>query len=525
VAEQPEFPKDDIPDAVAEPKKGRWSLVWLVPLIAILVGVGLVVRTVLERGPEIVVSFKTADGIEPGKTKVRYKNVEIGVVERVELAGDLENIKAMIRMSKSSKPLLVEDARFWVERPRVSGTNIEGLGTLLSGAYIGMDIGKSSRERMHFDGLERAPLVTFTDPGTHFQLYARQLGSLESGSQVYYRRVAVGQVTKYEMDKDGRGVGVEIFVKAPYDRFVNSATRFWEASGIDVELSAQGIRVDTQSLNTILSGGISFETRGDPDKAQAAEPNARFRLFDTKADAMKMEDLEVVPMRLVFNESVRGLSVGAPVDFRGVEVGRVSSIGGYTDQKQGQIYMTVDVDLFPNRLRAINVGSTVNKSVREGLDLLVAGGLRGQLRSGNLLSGQLLVSLDYFKGAPKAVMKWDSDPPIIPTIPGSLVRFEEQAADLMVSADKLLQSSNDLVKQLQALPLEKMSEDVRSAIQSLDSTLKTVDRQLSDDSMVQQDLRDTLREVAKAAAEARTLLEYQARYPETLIKGKSKEEQ
>jgi len=525
VAELSESPQDEYPDAIAEPKKKGWSLVWLVPIIAILVGVGLVVRTVLERGPEIAITFKTADGIEPGKTKVRYKNVEIGVVERVELSGDLEKVKAVIRMSKSAKPLLVEDARFWVERPRVSGTNIEGLGTLLSGAFIGMDIGKSAKARQSFEGLERPPLVTFTEPGRTFQLRAEQLGSLDSGSQIYYRRVAVGQVVRYEMDRDGKGLNFEIFIKAPYDRFVNSETRFWEASGVDVEFSAQGLRVETQSLNSILSGGIAFETRGNPSKAKPVEPDTSFRLYEKKADAMKIEDTEVVPMRLVFNESVRGLSEGAPVDFRGIEIGRVTEIGGYVDPKSGQISMVVDIDLFPNRLRRINVKRPAKDvSIREGMDLLVAGGLRGQLRTGNFVSGQLLVSLDYFKDAPKAAVKWDSDPPILPTIPGSLVKFEQQAADL-------IQLVGELVKKLESLPLEQISEDVRTTVKSLDntlktveSTLKTVDRQLADDSMLQQDLRDTLREVSKAAAEARALLEYQSRYPESLIKGKAKEE-
>lgn len=520
-----ETPPDEIPTAVVERRKTRWSLVWLVPLIALLMGVGLVVRTAMQRGPDIEVTFRTADGIEPGKTKVRYKNVEIGAVERVELADDMQKVKAVIRMSKSAKPLLVEDARFWVERPRVSGTNIEGLGTLLSGAFIGMDIGKSAKARQSFDGLDRPPLVKFTEPGRTFQLRAEQLGSLDSGSQIYYRRVAVGQVVRYEMEKDGHGLNFEIFIKAPYDRFVNSETRFWEASGVDVEFSAQGFRVESQSLNAILSGGIAFETRGNPSKAKPVEPDTSFRLYEKKADALKFEDTEVVPMRLVFNESVRGLSEGAPVDFRGIEIGRVSSIGASVEQKTGQILMIVDIDLFPNRLRSIDVkqrGKAV--SVREGMDLLVAGGLRGQLRTGNFVSGQLLVSLDYFKGTPKAAVKWDSDPPILPTIPGSLVKFEQQAADL-------IQLVGELVKKLESLPLEQISEDVRTTVKSLDNTLKTVDttlktvdRQLADDSMLQQDLRDTLREVSKAAAEARALLEYQSRHPEALIQGKAKEE-
>lgn len=508
----------DYPSPVVEPKKKGLSLIWLVPLVAIIAGISLGVRTAMERGPEITVTFKTADGIEPGKTKVRYKSVEIGVVEHVELAEDLEKVNAVIRMSKSVTPLLVEDARFWVERPRISGTNVEGLGTLLSGAFIGMDIGKSEKAARRFVGMDRPPLVTFTEPGTQFRLRAKQLGSLDSGSQVFYRRVAVGQVVRYEMEKSGRGVDIEIFVKAPYDRFVNAESRFWEASGFDVELNANGLRVETQSLNSILSGGIAFETRGDPDKAGPVDKNASFRLFERRADAMAMEDEDSVQMRLVFNESVRGLVVGAPVDFRGIDIGRVVSIGGEVDEKLGLVRMVVDIEIYPSRLRKIAIKRFSNEvRMKENIDALVAGGLRAQLRSGNLVSGQLLISLDYFKGAANARMDWNASPPVLPTIPGAFARIEEQV-------QAMLESAAELLAKLKAIPLDQLSQDASAAMRSLDSTLKNVDRQLEDGSLLQHDLRDSLREISKAAAEARVFLEYQSRYPESLIKGKAKEE-
>ncbi len=507
----------EYPGAVIQPKKKGLSLIWLVPIIAILVGLGLVVRTVIERGPDIVVSFQTADGIEPGKTKVRYKSVEVGVVEHIDLAKDLEGIRATIRMAKSADPLLVEDARFWVERPRVSGTNIEGLGTLLSGAFIGMDIGKSNKAKRSFVGMEEAPRVTFTEPGTYFKLRSKQLGSVDSGSQVLYRRVPVGEVVRYEMDKDGSGVDFEIFVKSPYDRFVNAETRFWEASGVEVEMSAQGLRVNTQSLNAILAGGLTFETRGDPEKASPVAKDAVFRLYARRADAMAEEEDVVIPMRLVFNESLRGLAVGAPVDFRGIDIGRVTSIGGEVDRAKGVVQMLVDIDIYPNRLRRITVNREQKLNFRGGMDSLVQGGLRGQLRTGNLLSGQLFVALDFYKGSPKAAIRWDQNPPILPSIPGSLANIEQQAQEMIKSA-------NALLKKFEALPLDRLSDDASTAMRALDSTLKSLDRQLADDSTVQNDLRDTLRELSKAAAEARALIEYLSQHPDALIKGKAKEE-
>jgi paraquat-inducible protein B len=318
------------------------------------------------------------------------------------------------------------------------------------------------------------------------------------------------------MDKEGTGVNIEAFIKAPYDRFINSETRFWEASGFDVELNSSGFRVETQSLNSILSGGIAFETRGDPKDAAPIGKNPTFRLFEQKTLAMALEDTDSLPLRLLFNESVRGLVVGAQVDFRGIPVGQVTRIAGQTNSKTSTVQMVVDVVLHPNRLRNISIQKK-KMGAQDGLNFLVAGGLRAQLRTGNLLSGQLFVSLDFFKGIPKAAMDWKASPPLLPTIPGPMEKFEGQIVDI-------LQSTTELLHKLKALPLDELSQDARATIQSLDKTLKSVDRQLADDSLLQEDLRSSLREVGKAAAEANALLEYLSRHPEALLKGKPKEE-
>jgi paraquat-inducible protein B len=234
----------------------------------------------------------------------------------------------------------------------------------------------------------------------------------------------------------------------------------------------------------------------------------------------------VYVVRFIFNESVRGLVPGAPIDFRGIELGKVTNIGAKFEASTGVMSMTVDAEIYPQRLMNLNVNKNQRaaNTFEEGVDVLVAGGMRAQLRTGSFVSGQLLVSLDFVKGAPKAKADWSGQIPVLPTIPGSLERIEKQATDL-------LQAANDVLQKLNALPLDKITDDLRTTIKTLDSTLKTaetmmknVDRQLADDSQIQQDLRDTLREVSRAAAEARTLLEYQSRYPESLIKGKAKEE-
>ncbi|MGE8475658.1 MAG: intermembrane transport protein PqiB, partial [Paraburkholderia hospita] len=251
----------DLPDAVAVPRK-RWHIqwIWLVPVVAVLVGVWLAVQAVLSQGPTITISFKTGEGLEAGKTKIKFKDVDIGVVKRVALSKDYKTVVATAELTRDATDMLVDDTRFWVERPRVTGGNVSGISTLLSGAFIGMDIGRAKNERRDYTGLEVPPVFASDVPGREFVLNASSLASLDVGSPVYFRRLRVGQVTSYELDKNGGGITMHIFVNAPYDRYVKSDSRFWEAGGIDVALGTDGVKINTQSLVSILIGGLAFET-------------------------------------------------------------------------------------------------------------------------------------------------------------------------------------------------------------------------------------------------------------------------
>ena len=308
-------------------KRRDWlpSLIWLIPIVAALVGITLAAKILIDRGPEVVLTFKTAEGLEAGKTAVKYKDVQIGIVQSIRLARDRSHVRVLVQLNKEADGFTAQDTRFWVVRPRLDTTGISGLNTLLSGAYIGADAGTSEERAGEFTGLELPPIVTRDASGRQYLLRASDIGSLDVGSPVYFRRIKVGQIASYELNADGRGVTLRVFVNAPYDKFVGVNTRFWHASGLDVQLNTSGVTLRTQSLASILLGGIAFRAPEDA-AGPVAQENTAFALAEDETAAMKPPDGPSQTLLLYFNQSLRGLAPGAAVDFRGVVIGEVKSI-------------------------------------------------------------------------------------------------------------------------------------------------------------------------------------------------------
>jgi len=530
------------PDSSLLPKpelhqRRRWglSLIWLVPVVAALAAVVLVTRTYLNSGPAITITFETAEGLEAGKTEVRYKDVVVGRVKQLVLSKDHQQVTVHVDLSKNSTGVAVADTRFWVERPRVGIGGVSGIGTLLSGAYIGVDIGASGEEQKAFKGLEKPPPVTHDQKGRRFVLRTSDAGSLAIGAPLYYRKMPVGNVVGSDLDADGKGVTVQVFVNAPNDRFVTANTRFWNASGVDVALGASGFKLNAQSLATVVAGGIAFASISDDPATPPAAENAEFKLYGDETSALAPPDGPAFDVRMRFRQSTRGLSLGAPVDFQGITLGAVKSILLDFDQEHKEFYTDVVAELFPQRLGPAyntlkHAGSRRELSVADLFKDMIRDGLRAQLRSGNVLTGSLYVGLDFLKPIKPAKLDAYSAELQIPTAPGNLQELQIQLQNIARKLDAVpfdeigtnlrdtLKSANSLLKQLDRdlLPEAKQTlSDARHSIESLDQSM------LAPNAPLQLDARKTLEQLNRAAVSFRTLSDYLEQHPESLIRGKA----
>ena len=547
----------DLPEAtVVPPRRARFSMIWIVPIIAALVAIGIAVQRYLAEGPTITITFKSADGIEAGKTFVKYKEVSIGQVTAVRLADDGARVEVTAKIAQSAASLMVDDAKFFVVRPRISLSGVSGLSTLISGNYIGFEAGTSTKRAKAFTGLEVPPIITGGQAGREFVLKAADLGSLGIGSPVYFRRLPVGQVAAYDLAPDGKSVNLRVFVNAPYDRFVTLDTRFWNASGVDVSFTANGLDVRTQSLVSLLEGGIAFESPPHPTSTTQAEGGATFTLYGDRASAMKLDESVVTHYVLYFHESVRGLAAGAPVTFFGVTVGEVIEVGLYLNPKTLEAKPRVDIAMYPERVFATLPTPQRQNVERDARDtaarhafvrtLVEKRGLRGQLMTGSLLTGSRYVAFAYFPKASPVKVDWAQSEPELPTVTSTLPEFEAKLGNI--------------IDKLERVPLDAIGDDVKTALVTLNDTLKdartTINRFDTDvvpalktalddargalgaaEKMLtsteanltgaaapgQLELRSAMSELARAARSLRVLADYLERHPEALIRGKTTE--
>lgn len=522
---------ETLPEAVVY-RRRLLSLIWLVPLVAALIGAWLIYKTVTETGPKVTISLRSAEGLQAGKTKIKFKDVEIGTVEEIRLSKDLSRVIVSARLVKSAEDYLREDTRFWVVRARVAATEVSGLNTLFSGAYIGLYPGSSSTPAREFQGLDGEPVVQADTPGRMFVLKAQSLGSLHVGSPVYFRQIRVGQVVGYNFDPAAAGLVIKIFIEAPHDAQVSRRTRFWNASGFELSVDAAGLNFSAESLMTVLVGGIAFENPSGPGFGDPAREGEEFLLYPNRQSIDQIIYTRKVPLRLYFDQSVRGLLPGAPVEFRGLRIGRVLDVNLDLDLRAQSLRIPVLIEIEPERIRLRN-GEDVEFSAV--LEQLVGIGLRAQLKTGNLLTGQTLIDLDLHPGAPKRTLGQADGFQVLPTLPAPLT--------------ELVTSLGSLTKKLDQIPYAELSSELRLTLEEFRATLAQtrqmvagVDQQLLPSAdltlkeaqkaleRLQQTLdaeaplsRETtqaMSELARAARSLRQLTDYLEQHPEALLRGR-----
>jgi paraquat-inducible protein B len=534
---------DGRPEPGAIKTSGRWSvsLVWIVPIIALLVGISLVVHNRMQAGPEITITFKTGEGLVADKTQVKYRNVVIGHVSRVELSEDQKSVAATVELVRQAGSFIREDAKYWVVRPRIGAGGVSGIDTLLSGAFIGADSGVSERTTKQFIGLETPPPITYGEPGKRFTLITRDLASLEIGSPVYYHKIPVGQVVGYALDKDGKGVDVEVFINAPNDAYVTRNTRFWNASGIEVGVSANGFNVKTESLSAVLIGGVAF---GAPEYGLASPVAAegdRFDLFSDQQTALAPPPGKAQYLSLRFNQALRGLKVDAPVEFQGVEIGKVVSVNLDFDLKTSTFPIIVGIVIYPESLgeahtkmlKLLNHDPNDLEGSIHIIGNFVEHGLRAQARSGNLLTGQLYISLDFYPKAEKVAFDPNARPVMLPTVPGSLELLQEQIQAVVEKisrlpldriANNLDGSLNELRNGLKQFNGQTLP-GIRVTLDDVRKTLKSANSTLAEDSPQREQLGEAIDELGRMSRSLRDLSDYLGRHPESLIRGRPKASQ
>lgn len=535
--------------------RSGFSVVWLIPILTLLIGGWLIFRTLADQGPVVTIEFRTAAGIEAGRTRVKYKSVDIGVVERVQFAEDFGNVMVRVRFDPGMDHLLRRNTRFWVVRPELSLRGASGLETLISGAYIQVDPGPGSPRR-HFVGLEQQPLITADEPGRTITLVTERLGGIDAGSPIYYRGILAGEVLGRELASDRRSIYISAFVRDPFDQLVRGNSRFWNVSGMDVGFGAEGPEVRMESLQSLIFGGIAFETPAEAEQLTADAEDLLFTLHDSYRDIEERAYIRKLNYVLYFDGSVRGLAAGAPVEFRGIRVGSVSDVRLELDPETLDFNLPVRVEIEPERIMDVTRGP----SPEAVLESLVKRGLRARLQTGSLLTGQLFVELDMYPDSELRLRKADGiGYPELPTVPGAMetitasieklvgqldeIALDEIAANLLgtlegtnallnapelermlVEMEGSVRAFRGILEQVEASDMEATLVAARGVLGNLERTLAVAADALDPQAPMHYNLVRMFSELEETARAIRALVELLEREPQSVIFGRGADE-
>ncbi len=520
-------------EASAEMSSGRrLSPIWILPLVAVAMGLWAVIYTLSNEGPEVQVRFKTAAGLTEGKTKVKFRDVEVGLVTEVRLSRDQQTVIAVLKLDKETRALMREGTNFWVVTARISGANVSGLDTLLSGAYVEFSPGQGDTGVREFEALDAPPQTQLGAPGLRLTLLSSRTHSVSAGDPVLYHGFKVGRVESLEFSLEERNIRYQVFIDAPYHELVDSSVRFWDVSGISLKASADGFEVDTASLETILIGGVAFDRPDGLERGMDVSNGETFRLYanheETEQNPYRYGRHYVVP----FDQSLRGLAPGAPVEYRGIKIGYVVKIMVQelmiTSKPGAGSAIPVLIYIEPGRLQNGDTPEMV-ELMDESLRVGVPRGMRASLNTGNLLTGSLYIDIDFYEGQPAAKVGNYLGYPTVPTVTGGFSRMSQQVNKLLekinamplgetvTGVNQTLNEFSATLSSLRELLEQKQTQAMTGELQGLLQELRVLVAGISPDSPVYQSLDASLRELNRTLINLTDLTETLSAKPNSVV--------
>lgn len=517
----------------------RISKVWLVPLIALCIGVWMVTDNYYNRGPLITIEFANAEGLEAGKTRVKTLNVDIGVVESVSLNSRRDGVIVVARLNPQAQPLLNAESLFWVVKPRIGSSGISGLSTLMSGSYIEFVPGDGADHTDHYIGLEQEPVTPLGVPGIRVALEGSKGKSLTVGDPVTYRGFEVGRVEKSAFDIARRTVNYQVFIRAPYSNLVTDNTYFWNSSGVSFEASAQGLKVNLGSVESLISGGVTFDVPDDLPLGESIVGDRVFNLYPDKSSVYEQRQYQFKEFVVLFEDSVRGLSIGAPIEYRGIRIGTVTDISlsmadnKRIDPKERRIPVLMRIE--PARFGMVNDLQSVS-AMSSQMERWIIQGLKASLKTGSLLTGRLFVDLDFYPIDKFAVVGDFGARTVIPSVSGSLAQIEQKVFAILDKFEQLpidvtLKNINamlhggsktmlELQRTIKELTVLLVNDDTQALPATINNTLKQLSTMLKgygENSPIYDELGQTMSQLQLFLREVRPLIKGLNNQPNALF--------
>ena len=519
------------------------SIIWLIPVLTVFIGMWMIYDYVSHQGPEITLHLNSAEGIEAGKTEIKSRNVKIGTIKSISLSDDFQSIIAKAQMTPEAEKMLRTDTRLWVVKPRIGKAGVSGLDTRLSGAYIALEPGTTDKVENTFDILEAPPVASQNEKGLRLILTKGTTGKLEVGDPVLYEGFTVGRIEKVNFSPTEKLAHYQLFIKSPFEQLVRTQSKFWVNSGMKMNLNTKGFNLDIGSIETLLTGGVSFATtEGQDEGTLVTQPLSKFELYDNQEAAEQSAFNQYVEFVMLFDESIRGLNEGAPVEYRGVPIGYVAKVPlelEKIDDHFTQRKIPVLVRIEPARIFQSNEAI----SDEDFIDMFkgeFASGLRGTLKTGNLLTGALFIDTEIFPKSKLDNQDMYLNYLVFPTKVAGVAQIQRQFGQLiekinnlplentvssinkaMTSSDKAFsefdQTNQELTMLLRQSSTQQLPDSLKQSLEELQRTLNGY----SPDSQAYQDLQSTMSQLNQTLYQLTPLIKQLNQKPNSMVFGKS----